>query len=62
MDGLLNIEHCVIVTDWESFVEWANDGGGYDQSHFNVRDSKCLVLQEDYIAYLAEMEEGVESS
>jgi hypothetical protein len=57
-----SLEQYVIVTDWSAFVEWVKDGGGYDQSYFDVRDSKCLALQEDYLAYLAEMGQGVESS
>ena len=60
MDGCMSFAHFVIVADWNAFVEWANDGGGYDQSYFNVRDSKCLALQEDYIAYLAEAQAGAQ--
>lgn len=61
MVAFMTLKQCVIVPDWNAFVEWVADGGGYDQSYFDVRDSKCLALQEDYLAYLAEMGQGVES-
>lgn len=60
MNGFLSLAQCAIVADWNAFVEWANDGGGYDESYFNVRDSKCLALQEDYIAYLAQTQTGAQ--
>lgn len=47
----------VIVSDWNAFCEWGKDGG-YDESYFNMYDSKCLALQEQY---LQEMEEAPEA-
>lgn len=43
----------VIISDWSAFCEWAKDAG-YDESYLNQWDSKCLALQEQFLAELAE--------
>ncbi len=48
-----------IVPDWAAFVAWVKDCG-YDESYLDVNDSKCLALQESYLAELVlESEMGV---
>lgn len=37
-----------IVPNWKEFVSWAEDAG-YDESYFDVNDSKCLELQRKYL-------------
>lgn len=43
----------VIIKDWKAFCEWAKEGG-YDESYLNQWDSKCLALQEQFLAEFAE--------
>lgn len=47
-----NSPYLVIVPNWQEFVEWVKDGGGYDESYLDINDSRCLRLQEDYLAVL----------
>lgn len=52
-----NHSSLTIVPDWKAFVEWAEDGGGYDETYFDVNQSKCLELQWGYLDYFAEERE-----
>jgi len=48
----------VIVADWEAFCAWAKEAG-YDESHLNRYDSKCLALQEQFLEEAAATEPEV---
>ena len=43
----------VIVPDWKEFCAWTRDAG-YDESYLDINDSKCMALQEQYLAEVAE--------
>jgi hypothetical protein len=38
----------IVFENWGSFVKWAKENG-YDESYFNVNDSKCLALYETFL-------------
>lgn len=51
----------ILVQDWGDFYEWGKEAG-YDESYFNVRDSKCLALQEQYLQEMREVQEQEEAA
>ena len=62
MTGLIarNDPSLTIVPNWAEFVAWVKDAG-YDESYLDVNDSKCLQLQQDYLAEQKEQSTELEA-